>query len=77
MNERLTWSQIVEKYPGQWVRLEQVERKPSNDCSIQTAIVVKCGGITTQDHIDAVNGKCTVRFVETGHSMNLGIFTAM
>ena len=39
MNERLTWEQIQEKYPDQWVGLVEVEYEPDNDATIKSAVV--------------------------------------
>ena len=39
MSERLTWEEIQEKYPDQWVGLVEVEYEPDNDATIKTAIV--------------------------------------
>ncbi len=36
---RLTWKQIQEKYPNQWVGLIDVEYEPDNDATIKYAIV--------------------------------------
>ena len=40
MNERLTWSQIQEKYPDQWVGLTEVEHEPENASTIRSAVVL-------------------------------------
>jgi len=37
--ERLTWKEIQEKYPNQWVGLVDVEFEPDNDSTIKSAIV--------------------------------------
>ncbi|MDE6968965.1 MAG: hypothetical protein K2P69_04225 [Eubacterium sp.] len=39
MSERLTWEEIQERYPDQWVGLEEVEYEPDNDATIKSAIV--------------------------------------
>ena len=39
MTDRMTWKQIQEKYPDQWVGLIDVEYEPNNDATIKTAIV--------------------------------------
>lgn len=39
MGERMTWKQIREKYPNQWVGLVDVEYEPDNDATIKSAIV--------------------------------------
>ena len=39
MNERLTWKEIQDKYPDQWVGLTDVEYVNNDGISIETAIV--------------------------------------
>lgn len=39
LEKRMTWREIQEKYPEQWVGLTDVEYKPDNDASIRSAIV--------------------------------------
>lgn len=39
MPERLTWKEIQEKYPDQWVGLIEVKYKPDNDATIESAVV--------------------------------------
>lgn len=38
-DERLTWSQIQERYPDQWVGLINVEYEPDNKSTVKSAIV--------------------------------------
>ena len=38
-DERLTWKQIQEKYPDQWVGLVDIEFEPNNRSTIKSAIV--------------------------------------
>ena len=38
--EHLTWEQIQEKYPDQWVGITDVEYEPDNDATIQSATVL-------------------------------------
>lgn len=40
MAERMTWEEIVEAYPDQWVGLANIEYKTGNRASIQSAEVV-------------------------------------
>ncbi len=75
-SDRLTWDQIKTQYPDQWVRLENVEWKPENDATVNSAIVTKAGSISTQDRCDAVHGKCFVIYVETGNSFHTGVVAA-
>lgn len=39
MAERLTWKEIVEKYPNRWVGLTDVERDAPDDPNIKSAVV--------------------------------------
>ena len=39
MSERLTWQQIHEKYPDQWVGLADVYYKNNDGISVESAIV--------------------------------------
>lgn len=38
-SRRLTWSEIAERYPDQWVGLIDVEYEPNNDVTVKSAIV--------------------------------------
>lgn len=40
MAERMTWVEIKEKYPDQWVGLTEVEYEPDNDATIESAVVL-------------------------------------
>jgi len=39
MAERLTWDEIVEKYPDRWVGLTDVERETPDDPNVISAVV--------------------------------------
>lgn len=39
MAERLTFRQIAEKYPDQWVGLDEIEWEPDNSSTVKSAIV--------------------------------------
>lgn len=38
-NKYMTWTEIQEKYPDQWVGLESVEYEEDNNATIESAIV--------------------------------------
>lgn len=40
MTDRLTWKQIQEMYPNQWVALENVKYVKNDGCNVETATVV-------------------------------------
>lgn len=46
--KRMTWEEIKEKYPDQWVGLTAVEYEPDNDSTIKSA-VVKCADKTANE----------------------------
>ena len=39
MAERLTWDEIVKKYPDRWVGLTDVEKYAPDDPNVKTAVV--------------------------------------
>lgn len=40
--ERLTWEEIRERYPDQWVALSEVEYVDDDGCNVESAVVI-CG----------------------------------
>ena len=71
--ERLTWDQIKEQYPDQWVRLEDVEFDKNNRSTVVSAIVAKAGNVVLQDRKDAAAGLCYNCFVESGKISYIGV----
>ena len=65
MSERLTWEQIQEKYPDQWVGLIEVEYEPDNDATIKSAVV---------KYTDKSKNELTRMQIQTNGSL-LGIYT--
>lgn len=39
MEERLAFSQIAERYPDQWVGLDEIEWDPDNSSTVKSAVV--------------------------------------
>ena len=70
--ERLTWSQIVERYPDQWVRIEDAEMDPANDATILAGVVTKAGEMDPQDYLDTYDGICSTCFVDSGRIPYMG-----
>ena len=58
--ERLTWKEIMEKYPREWVGLKDVEWDPDNNSNIKSAVVYRVGKPTTGDMVRAARtpGMC-------------------
>ena len=65
MPERLTWEQIQEKYPDQWVGLAEVEYEPDNDAKLQSAVV---------KYTDKSKSELTRMQIQTNGSL-LGVYT--
>lgn len=40
MGKRMTWEEIQDKYPDQWVGVTDVEYEPDNDSTIKSAVVL-------------------------------------
>jgi hypothetical protein len=50
MPERLTWEQIVDRYPNQWVALTDVEYLNNDKINVESGIVV--ANMTDDEYID-------------------------
>lgn len=59
MADRLTWKQIQEKYPDQWVALVDVKYLDDDGCNVESAVVV-CA-MSDEDYISS-----RVRMVREG-----------
>lgn len=65
MSERLTWEQIQNKYPDQWVGLTEVEYEPDNDATVKSAVV---------KYTDKLKNELTRLQIQTSGNL-LGIYT--
>lgn len=74
MNNRLTWKEIQERYPNQWVGLTDIEYEPDNDSTIKSAVVKyidKAKDELTEMQIDT-NGKLVGRYTTPDNVFQLG-----
>lgn len=74
MSERLTWDEIAEKYPMQWVGLTDVRWNPENDADIESA-VVSYSGLPRADVMHMMyetKGKVIARFTEPNKVLFMG-----
>ena len=78
MRSRMTWDQIKKKYPGMWVRLEQVQWESEGSPDVASAVVVKTTKQkpTTQDLKDAMDGICAMEYIEERGAFHTGYITA-
>lgn len=73
-DKHLTWKQIQEKYPNQWVGLVDIEYEPDNDATIQYATVQyidKDKNELTEMQIDS-DGKVLARYTTPDNTFQLG-----
>lgn len=73
MAERLTWEEIQEKYPDQWVGLVDVEYELNNQASIKSAVVKyteKTKGELTRLMLD---GEIISRYTTPDNIFQLGV----
>lgn len=73
MAERLTWEEIQEKYPDQWVGLIDVEYELNNQASIKSAVVQytdKTKGELTRMMLD---GEIISRYTTPDNIFQLGV----
>lgn len=73
LEERLTWREIQEKYPEQWVGLTDVEYKPDNDASIRSAIVKYTDKSKDELTEMMLNGECISRYTTPDGIFQLGM----
>ena len=73
LEERLTWREIQEKYPEQWVGLIDVKYKPDNDASIRSAIVKYTDKSKDELTEMMLNGECISRYTTPDGIFPLGM----
>ncbi len=74
LDSRLTWEQIQERYPNQWVGLSDVEYEPDNESTIRCATVIyrdKNKDELTEMQIDT-DGKLLARYTTPDDIFQLG-----
>jgi hypothetical protein len=73
MGERLTWDEIKNKYPDQWVGMTDVEYKPDNSVSIKSAIVTYTGLSKAELTRMMLEGKCVSRYTTPDNKFQMGM----
>ena len=74
--ERLTWEEIVRRYPDQWVGLKDVEWEPDNDATISSAVVYRVGNPTDEDVMRAISGAAYERYTTPDRVLQMGVLGA-
>lgn len=65
MMKRMTWKEIQEKYPDQWIGLIEIEYEPDSDATIKSAIV---------KYIDKSKNELTKMQIQTNGNL-VGVYT--
>lgn len=73
MRERLTWDEICDAYPNQWVKLIDVILNSNNSTTIESAVVDKVGRPEDQDIIDALQDKCYLLYTTPEAHTSVGM----
>ena len=73
MTERLTWKEIQEKYPDQWVGLDEVEYMPHNTATIKSAIVKYIGMSKDELGHRMMQGEIISRYTTPDNLFQLGM----
>ena len=74
--DRMTWGEIVNRYPESWVRLEDVEHAEGNSATVVSAVVTRVGDPSDQDIFDAMDGLSEERYTYGGNIVRVGGVTA-
>lgn len=77
MTERMTWKEIQEKYPDQWVGLTDVKYIDNDGISIESAVIKyldKAKGELTRL---ALQGEIVSRYTTPDHVFQLGMVEVM
>ena len=71
--ERLTWKEIQEEYPDQWVGLADVVYYPDNNATIKSAVVKYTD--RTKDELTErmLDGEILARYTTPDHAFQLGM----
>ena len=72
-DERLTWKQIQEAYPNQWVGLTDVENYPDNTATIKSAIVKYTGMSKSELTRRMLSGEIISRYTTPDRAFQLGM----
>lgn len=75
MDKRMTWSEIVDKYPDQWVGLIDVEKEPDNYSTIKSAVVKYTGKTKNELTMEQIktNGSMLARYTTPDNIFQLGV----
>ena len=76
MAKRMTWPEIAETYPNQWVGLTDVEYEPDNYSTIKSAVVTYTGRSKDELLLEQIKtgGKTMVEYTNPNQLFQMGLF---
>jgi hypothetical protein len=77
MSERLTWEEIQERYPDQWVGLVDVKYVDDDGISIESAVIKYLDKTKSELTMKALNGEIVSRYTTPDHIFQLGMLGAL
>jgi hypothetical protein len=73
MNEKLTWEEIEEKYPNQWVGLTDVEFEDNGNTTILSAVVTYVNYDKNDLLRMMLDSKCIMRYTTPDDTFQIGV----
>ena len=77
MTERMTWKEIQEKYPDQWVGLIDVNYIDGDGISIESAVIKYLDKTKAELTRMALQGEIVSRYTTPDHIFQLGMVEVM
>ena len=77
MSERMTWKEIQEKYPNQWVGLIDVKYIDNDGISIESAVIKYLNKAEGELTRLALQGEIVSRYTTPDHILQLGMVEVM
>ena len=77
MTERMTWKEIQEKYPDQWVGLVDVKYIDDDGISIESAVIKYLDKTKAELTKLALQGEIVSRYTTPDHIFQLGMVEVM
>ena len=77
MGERMTWKEIQEKYPDQWVGLIDVKYIDNDGISIESAVIKYLNKAKGELTRLALQGEIVSRYTTPDHIFQLGMVEVM
>ena len=76
LNKRMTWQEIIQQYPDQWLGLSEVEHESDNASTIKSAVVRYAGKSKNELTLMQIKskGKFLARYTNPNKLFQLGVW---